>query len=339
VQVSEVVIPGVRSIVTPAVSFQLPCGLGPRLTVNGQSVPTGVSGTFADLLNGTPVQFTACLAVTLGAGTSQVTEPASDAFDVQEVVLNRTGASGAASVPGAGGAAPAAATVLSWTSSARTLRVAAPTRSYLEVNENFNAGWHAVIAGRPLQPVQLDGWKQAWVLPAGTAGVVTLTYQPSQVYRAAVIGGLIALALVIVAALAMPRRRAGERTLWPADLAGRSRPQLWPDQRRRRWLAAGILTGCLAAAGLVLGGYPGALLVPAVAGALCVPAPGRRVLSDPRLLSGFFVVALVAGAIGQHLISAGHAGPLVSATANAIQQISCLVVVGGLAAALLEPGE
>jgi arabinofuranan 3-O-arabinosyltransferase len=343
VQVSDVVIPGVRPIVTPAVSFQLPCGLGPRLTVNGQSVPTGVSGTFADLLNGTPVQFTACLAVTLGAGTNQVTEPASDAFDVQDVVLERAGTSGAGGVPGAGGAAAASATVLSWTSSARTLRVAAPTRSYLELNENFNAGWHAVIDGRSLPPVQLDGWKQAWVLPAGTAGVVALTYQPTSVYRAAALGGLIALALVIAAALAVPRRGAGKRTLWPADLAGHSRRRLRPARRRRRWLAAGIMTACLAAAGLVLGGYPGALLVPAVAGVLCLPGPGRRAASDPRLLSGFFAAALAVGAIGQHLASAGQAGPLVSTLANAIPQVICLVVVGGIAAALLrarlEPGE
>ncbi|MGH3248212.1 MAG: alpha-(1-_3)-arabinofuranosyltransferase domain-containing protein, partial [Trebonia sp.] len=349
VEVSEVVIAGVAPVATPAVSFQLPCGLGPRLTVNGQSVPTGASGTFADLLNGTPVRFTACLAVTLGAGTNQVTEPASDAFDVQDVVLERAGTvpggGGAAPVLGGGGAAAAAATVLSWTSSARTLRVAAPARSYLEVNENFNAGWQAVIDGHRLPPVQLDGWKQAWVLPAGTAGVVTLTYQPASLYRAAAIGGLIALALVIAAALTMPGRGAGRpagvRTTWPADLAGRSRRR--PRPARHRWLATGLMTACLATAGLVLGGYPGALLVPAAAGVLCVTGPGRRAASDPRLLSGLFAVALVAGATGQHLASAGQAGPLVSALANAIPQISCLIVVGGLAAALLrarlEPGE
>ena len=51
-QISEVLIPGVRAIRTPAVLFRLPCGLGPQLTVNGQTVPTGVTGTFADLLNG-----------------------------------------------------------------------------------------------------------------------------------------------------------------------------------------------------------------------------------------------------------------------------------------------
>ena len=68
-------------------------------------------------------------------------------------------------------------------SASRIERVAAATRSYLEVNENFNAGWRAAIDGRTLLPVQLDGWKQAWVLPAGTSGVVTLNYQPAATYR------------------------------------------------------------------------------------------------------------------------------------------------------------
>ena len=54
----------------------------------GKPVPTKVTGTFADLLNGRPMQFTACRAVTLAAGTNQVTEPHSDAFDVQDVVLD-----------------------------------------------------------------------------------------------------------------------------------------------------------------------------------------------------------------------------------------------------------
>jgi hypothetical protein len=43
----------------------------------------------------------------------------------------------------------------------------------------------------------------------------------------------------------------------------------------------------------------------------------------------------VVGAIGQHLVLSGDAGPLVSATANVIPQVICLVVVGGLTAALL----
>jgi arabinofuranan 3-O-arabinosyltransferase len=322
-------------------------------------VPTEVTGSYADLLAGRPLEFTACHPVTLDAGTNRVTEPATDAFDVQDVVLGPAGAGGvggaAAGVGASAGRAtgvggPAAASVLSWTQSARTLRVAAPTRSYLEVNENFNAGWQAVLAGQRLRPVRLDGWKQAWVLPAGASGVVTLTYQPQALYRDAVVGGLAALALVIGVALvlARPRRRARRPLPWfaapsAAPLASdRHRQPRWPGLARwRRWAQVAILGACLAAAGLVLGGYPGAILLPAVTGALSIPARGRRVLSAPQLLGALLGALLagasVVGAIGEHLEFSGASGRFVVAAANAIPQVICLIIVGGLAAALCRP--
>ena len=76
--------------------------------------------------------------------------------------------------------------------------------------------------------------------------------------------------------------------------------------------------------------------VPAVAGALYF-------LAGPRVLGGLFAVALVVGAIGEHLVFAGDTGPFVTAAANAIPQVICLIVIGGLAAGLLRsargPGE
>ena len=41
---------------------------------------------------------------------------------------------------------------------------------YLVVNENFNPGWRAASAAARCGPVRLDGWKQAWLLPAGRPG-------------------------------------------------------------------------------------------------------------------------------------------------------------------------
>ena len=51
-QVSDVVIPGVPAIRAPRGSLRLACGRGPRLTVDGKSVPTKVTDTYADLLAG-----------------------------------------------------------------------------------------------------------------------------------------------------------------------------------------------------------------------------------------------------------------------------------------------
>jgi arabinofuranan 3-O-arabinosyltransferase len=341
VQVSDVAIPGVP-FRTAAGQVSLTCGQGPRLSVGGVSVPTEVTATSADLLDGSPVSFQACAPVALTAGPTTVTESASDSFDVQDIVLTPgdTGpgdtAGTAVARPAAAGTAVAAA-VVSWGSSRRTVRVTAATRSYLEVNENFNAGWRAAIDGRTLQPVQLDGWKQAWVLPAGTSGVVALTYQPAVTYRDAIAAGLAALLLCLAASL-LPA--GGTPLPWTP---GPRRPG---PRRSRRWPTVVLAGAALAAAGLVLGGYPGAVLLPVVTGLLCFRPQGRppgrhgrdrrywENAGRPLLLGGLLAVASVIGAVGEHLVYSGDSGLAVTATSDAIPQVICLLVVGGLAACL-----
>src|SRR5215831_19726191 len=203
VQISDVVIPGVPQLSTPRGPLRLRCGRGPALTVNGKAVPTRAWGTDTDLLDQRPLHFAACSPVAVRAGLNQVTEPARDSYSVQDVVLG---------APPSAPAAPAGARIMAWTSSRRVLSVTARTRSYLVVNENFNPGWRAVIDGRQLRAVRLDGWKQGWLLPAGTAGVVTLTYPPNAIYRGAIVAGLSALALALVVAAGpwgWTRRRGG----------------------------------------------------------------------------------------------------------------------------------
>jgi arabinofuranan 3-O-arabinosyltransferase len=312
-QISDVVIPGVPSLGTPSLPFRLACGLGPLIRINGKVVPTRVSGTFAELFTGRPVRFTACSRVTIGAGINRVIEPAGDAFDIQDVVLDSFGgpALAARTVPPA-----VAAQVQAWTPSRRILRVTAETRSYLVVNENFNAAWRASIGGRPLQAVRLDGWKQAWLLPAGTAGTVTLRYRPDATYRDAIAGGLGTLLLVMLVAAWPGRRRlrraaghgAGRgRTAGPgreavgsagrtgeavgnAGLAGEAGPGAVPasagyasaGSRRGRLSPGGreVAMSAAAAAGLLLmgfwlAGYPGAVIL-TVATALFMTAVSYR---------------------------------------------------------------
>ncbi|MDX6389390.1 MAG: arabinofuranan 3-O-arabinosyltransferase, partial [Streptosporangiaceae bacterium] len=103
-QISDVVIPGVPQVGTPSLPFRLRCGFGPLIELNGKAVPTQVSGTFADLVTGRPMRFSACSPVTIAAGGNRVVEPAGDAFDVQDVVLGSVGAEvGAGEGPGGGG--------------------------------------------------------------------------------------------------------------------------------------------------------------------------------------------------------------------------------------------
>jgi arabinofuranan 3-O-arabinosyltransferase len=322
-QITDVAIGGVPFLSTPSVPFRLRCGLGPLIELNGKTVPTRVSGTFAALLTGQPLRFTACSPVTLAAGANQVVEPSSDAFSVQDVVLD--------AAPVAPARPATAAVIRSWTSSVRTLAVSAAASSYLVVNENFNAGWRAVIDGRQLRAVELDGWKQAWLLPAGTSGVVTLTYQPNRPYLAAVIGGLALLALIMLAA-AWPDR-------WRFRLR-RMRPRRMQPRRIRppAVLVAGIL---LPATGFWLAGYPGALIVPAATALFVVAvrragrSPFWSGLSRPWLLACLMLAASVGAATGQHLLLAGSSGGLVTALDTEVPQVICLLIVARLAMELL----
>jgi arabinofuranan 3-O-arabinosyltransferase len=78
----------------------------------------------------------------------------------------------------------------------------------LEVAENFNAGWSARAGDEVLAPVRVDGWKQAWVVPAGVAGPVELDFTPDRPYRAGLLLGLVGLLAVLAVALRPPRSRA-----------------------------------------------------------------------------------------------------------------------------------
>jgi arabinofuranan 3-O-arabinosyltransferase len=363
-QISDVVIPGVPPLGTPALPFRLPCGFGPFISLNGQVLPTQVSGTFADLRTGRPVRFTACAPVMIAAGANRVVEPADDAFDVQDVVLT----SGSGRALSAAPSQPAArAVVRSWTPSRRTVLVTAPTRSYLVVNENFNPGWQARSGGRRLAAIRLDGWRQAWLLPAGTTGTVTLTYLPNALYRTAIAGGLATLALVMLVA-AWPRacwRRRGSAppaapgaagASGPQGSAGRTpaaaepspRPASWPWlPRLSRGAASAVTSAAVAcgvlAAGIWLGGYPGAVILAAATGLFLAAISYQRrhrfwrELCQPWVLAGLLLAAAACAADGERLLLAGDSGPLVTGLQNAMPQVICLIGVGRLVAALILP--
>jgi arabinofuranan 3-O-arabinosyltransferase len=354
VQITDVDIPGVPQLTTPGGTFRLPCGLGPSLTVNGKVVATSVTGFFASLQTEQTVRFTACSAVRLAAGANRLVEPVTDAFSIQDVVVEGTGAQGtglAEALPSA--SAPAAARVVRWTATSRTLRVSAAARSYLVVDENFNPGWKAVIGGRTLRPVRLDGWKQAWVLPAGTSGLVRLTFGPERLFRVTVFGGLAVLALVVLAAAwpAGPRRRRGPP---PAQVPRSDRDPVASRARRGPRLpvqllqAAGVLA-VLAAVGLWLGGYPGAVILPLTTSVFLAAASGllpagarfgrlrRAEYELPRswLLACLVMVAAISAVAGQYLQSREAPALVVTALQNGIPQTLLIIVIGRLAAALI----
>ena len=61
-----------------------------------------------------------------------------------------------------------------WGRSTRSVEVGPGAASLLVVNENANKGWVAELDGVELQPVTVDGWRQAYLVPEGAGGTVDL---------------------------------------------------------------------------------------------------------------------------------------------------------------------
>ncbi|NNG41179.1 DUF3367 domain-containing protein [Flexivirga sp. ID2601S] len=135
------------------------------------------------------------------------------------------------------GAAPSATrkiTAAQGDSGRRTISVGAGDTSVVALTEGFNAGWRATDGdGRVLQPVEVDGWRQGFRVPAGGAEGLTLTFTPTTPQRAGLLaGGVAALALLagyLAAAWLCRRRVAGRegagRVAGGEERAGRvSRP-------------------------------------------------------------------------------------------------------------------
>ena len=79
----------------------------------------------------------------------------------------------------------------------------------LTVTQGLNPGWVATLRGKELTPVEVDGWMQAWWLPAGSHGTVELRYAPQTSFLVTLLGGLaLAAGIVLAAAWLLLRRSA-----------------------------------------------------------------------------------------------------------------------------------
>src|SRR5215472_9987773 len=126
----------------------------------------------------------------------------------------------------------------------------------------------------------------------------------------------------------------------PAASAGR-RPLRRKIVLVMAWL---IVTSALMLAGLWLGGYPGAVLLPVAVGVFLGVGRGSRGrlagrwLAGRWLPAGLMLAAAAAGAVGQHLILRGDNGTVALWLADGIPQVICLLIIGRLAAVLIRPG-
>lgn len=294
---SELAVNG-QSLNEAAGMIHLPCGQGPSLLIAGQSVPTSLDGAIADLKRGASVSLNLCGAneFTVGGTTDVIAKP-SAAFRADSVSMVRVGAT------------PAKVTPISVRRDSHgapaSVRISqAPTNPELLVlPRNFNAGWQATLGGQALAPLVADGWKQAWIVPAGSAGEVSFEFTPQRGYVARLLVGLLGLLLCIAAAVAP----AHERTS-PLETS-----QRWPW-----WLDGAVV---LLSAGM-LGGWLGVSLA-----AIALVAVRKA-----QEFEGWAVV----GAIALMTASAGLAWALVNDGVNPMTwvQLFGLVAVVATGAAL-----
>jgi arabinofuranan 3-O-arabinosyltransferase len=217
VGLSKLSIPGLAglrpSVPDPGSRFNLACGNGPALTVDGHQYPTAVSGTVSDLTHFLPVQVRLCTPAAmlpLRPGRHWLTAALPGPFTVTDVSLTagQAGAAGSAPAASGGGADTGrsrALKVLSWQPDSRTVRIGPGPASYVEVHQNANPGWTATLNGRRLASVQLDGWQQAFIVPASAGGVITMTFAPATWYHIGLV--LSVLAIICLLAVAFGRKR------------------------------------------------------------------------------------------------------------------------------------
>ena len=218
VGVSEVAISGAEDLVDrgdPARTVTVPCGFGPDITVNGTRLTTTVTGSARALLMGQPLAWRVCgerHSVALAPGRQTVDAPSTREFVPHELIFRRVGA--------------AASTTAAPPVEQRAGDLVVPPRaeaSLLVVGHNFNRGWQATTAaGAPLEAVRVNGWQQAYVVPAGARVTVREEFGPALLYRLLLGAGFAALlALVVWSALRRGRGRV-EPPMSP------SRSPRWP---------------------------------------------------------------------------------------------------------------
>lgn len=188
--------------------LSLPCGVGPDVVIDGETASsTSVSGRVEDFLRGRTLNAQACSApVTIPAGEHRVEVRSSKAFQplvaafAPEQEYSPTGR-------------PESPAIQTWDATRRTADLPPSDQDrVLELAENFNPGWSATAGDQSLAPLRVDGWKQAFVVPAGVSGPAAITFAPNSTYRWGLLAGLIGVLVVVGLALRPPRTVASAGT-------------------------------------------------------------------------------------------------------------------------------
>jgi arabinofuranan 3-O-arabinosyltransferase len=288
-QLSVPALAGLR-VATPSeqATFTLACGQGPALTIDGRVYQTSVSGTIGELSGYLPLPVRMCSpggTLSLGAGRHTLIAATPAMFAVTDLSLTSTGAAHSTA------SAIRAVTVGSWQPDQHRLSIGPGAASYLEVHQNYNPGWAATLNGQQLTPIRLDGWQQAFIVPAGAGGAITMTFRPAATYHLVLIASLLAAALLLaLAAWSFVAAKRPTGGTYEAPAIGAKKGRGWP--------------GLVAVTALIfVAGGPVALAVPLLAWLTWRPRrlPGRTTATDPAAM---LPVVAGGGMIAAGLLSA-----------------------------------
>ena len=223
--------PGPVDRLTP---YAAACGDGPSVITGSKSVSYSVATTAGALIDGAPFNLLPCSndRVELSPGATLLdASSGSSLVSIDQLVLGNSPTMG---VPTG---TPRELSIDRWGSNDRTVTVVTGDEGLLVVNEAFNEGWEATLNGSKLTPLKIDGWRQAFVLPAGDGGMVHLRFAPDRIFKLGTIFGLFTLLAVFVMAL------------WP-DRKKRQLEPLNEGQPAKALLVAGVVIGAVWCTGI-----------------------------------------------------------------------------------------
>ncbi|MGE9783279.1 alpha-(1-_3)-arabinofuranosyltransferase domain-containing protein [Janibacter sp. G368] len=321
----EVTVEGVPG---PASRVSLECSEAGAVGRDSGRIGLALTASRSALVSGAAVPATSCGNLPAGSGT--VTAAAAGPLVPEMVTLTPQGWQRAAAEP------DRTVTSTREHTGRWQVDVGRGGEGLLVLSQGANAGWRATTEdGSILEPVTVDGWRQAFVVPDGGAVGVTVDFVPNGHHRLALgIGALLAGLLVLWGALEVwLRRRAGAVTTAEGeaavvhatvrdvdadvdtelgDVAADAEAGVAP-------FVLGVLLGALV--GLLVAGWWGLL-----AGAVGAVLPVRRRAT---------AVALVLGAAGIALAVLGVAER--QSAGSLVSQVLGAVTLGVLAAALVRP--
>ena len=270
-----------------------PCGFGPDIVLDNQTVPTRVEGTLGQVLAGNRMRVVPCPRepIEIDAGLHRLSIPSTARYQPVSAFFRPSGVR----------LAPVDQSrpleIDNWSNTSRILTVGSGGAAVLWVTENTNPGWTATLDGDRLDAIKVDGWAQGWLVPEGEGGRLVLTYEPQSAFTTSLLIGAAALVVLVgLTAWAVFRRRGAE-----ADRRTSGPPM------RSKWFvvwaweavaAVALLGGIGVVAGAGLGVLPYGRRLAVRVGvtlACCGAAAGLLIYGDGRSVTADLLVSVAVG--------------------------------------------